>query len=117
MSLALIGDCKEAQEVAREIYGDVITIEDAQCLTDMLTKHMGWPRVKVSQGRQAMNQHGSISKVTSSAPHMTLNKPSVGVVIHELAHMAHRDTGTRTSLHNHTFKSAQRYMLRVWLGK
>ena len=113
----LIGDCKEAQAVAKEIYSDIITIDDAQCLSDMLTKEMGWPKVEVVKGREAKNQHGSIKNVTSPHPTMILNKPSVGCVIHELSHCSHRDTGTRVSLHNATFKSAQRYMLRRWLGR
>ena len=49
---SLIGDCKEVQGVAKSIYSDIITIDDAQCLSDMLTEDMGWPRVQVVSGRQ-----------------------------------------------------------------
>lgn len=116
MDNSLVGDCKEAQAVADQIYADVITIADAQCLSDMLVKEMGWPKVTVREGRLTRNRHGSIRHI-STKPVMTLNKPSIGVVIHELGHMAHRDIATPTHLHNQTFKSAQRYMLRKWLGK
>ena len=106
MSMALIGDCKEAQVVAKEIYGNIISLDDAQCLSDMLTRKMGWPKVEVVKGREARNKHGSIKYINTPKPVMILNKPSVGVVIHELGHMAHRDISTRTHLHNDTFKLA-----------
>lgn len=115
---ALIGDCKEAQAVAKQIYSDTITIDDAQCLTDMLTEDMKWPRVEVVKGRYAIRQCGSIKDIYTNKPVMILNKPSVGTVIHELSHLSGRElSGFTAHLHNHVFKTAQRTMLTKWLGR
>ena len=116
---SLIGDCKEAVEVAKDIYGDTLSLDDAQCLSDTLTQEMKWPNVLVTKGRVTRNKHGSIRFIHTDAPVMTLNKPSIGIVIHELSHLAYRsclNQRHRTCPHDQGFKSAQRLMLKKWLG-
>jgi hypothetical protein len=107
----LIGDCESATEA---LYSDQITISDAQALSDLLTDEMDWPRVLVIAGRQTIRRHGRINGIYTSHPVMTLNKPSVGVVLHELAHMVNRDLKTGCG-HGASFKSAQRFLIKLWM--
>ena len=108
----LIGDSEDADAT---MYAEVCDITEAQGIADLICTVKKWPRVEVVRGRAAKWRHGSILGVNSVFPMMRLNKPSVGVVLHELAHMVNREHN-RQEHHNHNFKRVHKELIGLWYG-
>lgn len=109
--MRLIGDCGD---VDPSLYSDVCSIEDSQTLADMFCEKMGWDRVIVEHGRKTQRRHGVIYPL-EDPPRMVLHKPSIGAIIHEMAHMINREL-KRNVKHNQSFKSTQKMLLKLWQG-
>ena len=109
----LIGDSAAADAT---MYTDVCDIATAQTISDLVCSVKKWPRVEVVRGRAGtVQRHGSIMGINSVAPMMRLNKPSVGVVLHELAHLVNREHN-RQENHNHNFKRVHKELIGLWYG-
>ena len=110
----LIGDCKEAK---RSYYEKPISIEEAQAMTDMLCNEMGWPKITCRMGRKTSKRYGTMKNINRLGLPiiMNLNKPSEGVVIHELGHMANYDH-RRSCGHSSLFKQTQRALIKLRYG-
>lgn len=114
--MKLIGDSSCVG--AGDAYQAIIDIKDAQMMADLITETKGWPKIRVTQGRTTKRRHGTIHPGIRGEIAMRLNKPSEGVVLHELAHVPSflsKDRGAWG--HGDQFKQTQHELYDIWYGK
>jgi len=102
--MTLIGDAKIINN--GEAYQKTISISDAQAMTDLICETLNIKKIHVTQGRRTINKHGCINFIKG---YMRLNKPSEGIVLHELAHVG-------TCKHNKQFKEKQTELYNLWFS-
>lgn len=98
-------------------YEKILSLEDCQAMCDIISEKMNWPRVDCRAGREnTRRRHGSIYQIRSKHPYMIINRPSEGVILHELAHMCHRVYGGYIKSHGVEFKRTQEMLHEIWNG-
>ena len=106
--MRLIGDGRVVGN--GDCYHQALSIPDAQYMANILCICEGLPSVDVIPGRKAKRRHGFMNIKTRT---MTLNKPSEGIVLHELSHLnnIYKYTG-----HKKGFKDLQARLYIAWYG-
>ena len=102
--IRLIGDA-EITGTGRA-YQQKITLKEAQEMCDLLCSTEHFSKIYIKLGKQTLLRHG---KINIKQQIMTLNKPSEGIVLHELSHLVDIH-------HGKAFKTLQTKLYQLWYG-